>query len=257
MIIWISIVFFVCLGVIDLVLYRRHIQLDAQKSHKLVYYSQLLLELWIPAIILAILVGIQVVDPSQLGLNWYSLESALLPGWLSMVILVISLLAIAFLLQDIIHYKASKRYQEQIDSKIKQVKLPAYFEHMIPQTAVEKRVFLLLSLSAGVLEEFLFRGYLIPVLADGSSGLRLWVALVVAAMLFSMGHLYQGLGGAVKTFVIGLIMGLIFIATGSVLNCIILHIIIDVSSSMYNFSRKSEIQKLCVSQQQLEHQQST
>jgi hypothetical protein len=81
---------------------------------------------------------------------------------------------------------------------------------------------------------------LLPLLRYRCPSLRLRIALIAAAMLLGMGHLYQGLGGIVRTFVIGLILGVVLIATGSIINCIILHIIIDVSSSIYDLAEEKE-----------------
>ncbi len=78
----------------------------------------------------------------------------------------------------------------------------------------------------------------VVILGDGLN--NTWIAVVAAALLFGIGHLYQGLGGILKTFIIGVIMGIIFVATGSIINCILLHILLDISSSFYNYDGKIE-----------------
>ena len=55
----------------------------------------------------------------------------------------------------------------------------------------------------------------------------LWVAVVVSSVLFGIGHIYQSLDGVVKTAVIGLVLGLLSVATGSLLFPILVHIVLD------------------------------
>jgi membrane protease YdiL (CAAX protease family) len=234
MLFWLSILFFACLGVVDLFLFRRHISLSAVRNHKLTYYSQCLLELWVPAVILLVLILTGTVDFSATGLRWFKLANAAAPLWLSITILALSILAIAYLILDILRYRTNPAYRNLVNSKIQQAEQPAFVEHMQPKTRTEKRLFLAVSLSAGVLEEVLYRGFLITTLSSGSLALNIWIAVIIAAVLFGMGHLYQGLSGMLKTSIIGLIMGIIFAATGSIITCIILHIIIDVSFSFYD-----------------------
>jgi membrane protease YdiL (CAAX protease family) len=149
-----------------------------------------------------------------------------------------SLLAIIYLIVDLVRYQTNSQYKEWVDNKIRQAKIPAYYDNLRPRTAVEKRLFGFLSFSAGVLEEVLYRGYLISLLSDGLN--NTWIAVVAAALLFGIGHLYQGLGGILKTFIIGILMGIIFVGTGSIINCILLHILIDISSSFYSSDEPTE-----------------
>ncbi len=57
-------------------------------------------------------------------------------------------------------------------------------------------------LVTGYKEELFFRSYLITRLSD--SGVKQWQAWVGTSLLFSIGHLYQGIGAIVVSFILGL-----------------------------------------------------
>jgi len=69
--------------------------------------------------------------------------------------------------------------------------------------------------TAGFVEEFLWRGYLMNRLVDlqGNKTKLAWViALIGGAIIFGLGHTYQGLGGVIKVTGMGLILGVSFLA---------------------------------------------
>lgn len=98
---------------------------------------------------------------------------------------------------------------------------------VLPSTSGERRLWLALSAVAAVSEEFLFRGFVVHVLADMPLALPLGVAAVLATLAFALNHLYQGVSGAITAFVIGGAMMLLFAATGNLLVPIVLHALID------------------------------
>jgi len=68
--------------------------------------------------------------------------------------------------------------------------------------------------TAGFLEELLWRGYLMNRLVDlqGNKTKLAWViALAGSAIIFGLGHTYQGLGGVVKVTAAGLLFGAAFL----------------------------------------------
>jgi membrane protease YdiL (CAAX protease family) len=57
--------------------------------------------------------------------------------------------------------------------------------------------------------------------------LNLTLALAISAVVFGLGHLYQGAARATSTVVIGLLFSVLFLLTGSLLLPMILHAVID------------------------------
>ncbi len=96
---------------------------------------------------------------------------------------------------------------------------------LMPVTRREKGLFAGLSVCAGFGEELAYRGYAIPavIVAGGSAP----GALALTSVAFAMLHSYQGVLGVARTGVVGLLMGVVFLQTGSVWPPIIAHVLID------------------------------
>ncbi|WP_106848173.1 CPBP family intramembrane glutamic endopeptidase [Blastococcus sp. Marseille-P5729] len=98
---------------------------------------------------------------------------------------------------------------------------------MLPRTPVERRLFAIVSVTAGLCEELVFRGFLVAVLAAVLPAAPVWVCVVGAAVVFALAHLYQGAPGVVVTFFVGLALGGLYIVTGSLLAPVLVHALID------------------------------
>jgi len=96
-----------------------------------------------------------------------------------------------------------------------------------PRSQAERRVFVLVCITAGVCEEILYRGLLTAVL---SAALGTWPAVVLATLIFGLGHAYQGLKGIGKTAAAGLVMALLALGSGSLFIPMLVHTVIDLTS---------------------------
>ncbi|HUA60197.1 MAG TPA: CPBP family intramembrane glutamic endopeptidase [Verrucomicrobiae bacterium] len=96
---------------------------------------------------------------------------------------------------------------------------------MAPASGGEFAAFSIVCLTAGICEELLFRGWLVSLLwtATGS----VWAAVGIGGVLFGAGHAYQGPRGMLRTGFIGLQLGLLFVATGSLIPGQVLHAGVD------------------------------
>ena len=96
---------------------------------------------------------------------------------------------------------------------------------LMPVTRQEKGLYAGLSLCAGFGEELAYRGYAIPavIVAGGSAP----VALARTSAAFAVLHSYQGVLGVVRTGVVGVILGGVFLHTGSLWPPIVGHVLID------------------------------
>lgn len=100
------------------------------------------------------------------------------------------------------------------------------FSQMLPKTQPERLVWLLLSGIVAVSEEVTFRGYLVSRITTLARG-RLWIGLIISALAFASGHLYQGSGGFIIITVYGLMFSALYLATGSIYPGIIAHFLQD------------------------------
>ncbi|GEM_PF-461851 len=102
---------------------------------------------------------------------------------------------------------------------------PELLRDLLPRTGRERRVFALLSLAAGVGEELAYRAY--AFLALQMLGLGPWTAAVVASVPFGFLHAYQGPVGVVRTGVMGFVLAVPVVITGSLLPSMVAHTLID------------------------------
>ncbi|MGY1813218.1 CPBP family glutamic-type intramembrane protease [Blastococcus sp. SYSU D00820] len=98
---------------------------------------------------------------------------------------------------------------------------------LLPRTRAERRLFTVVGLTAGICEEWLYRGFFLAVVAAVSGGLSNAVLVVVAAVAFGVAHAYQGVAGIVTTGVLGAVLAGLYLDTGSLLLPVLLHALID------------------------------
>lgn len=113
-----------------------------------------------------------------------------------------------------------RRTRESIDS----------VRAFVPHTATEKRWFNAMSVSAGIDEELIYRGFLFAYLAAWAPGVPAAVIIVLAALVFGLAHLYQGTAGIVKTATLGVVFGVLYWMTGALWAPMLLHVVVDLSS---------------------------
>jgi membrane protease YdiL (CAAX protease family) len=105
----------------------------------------------------------------------------------------------------------------------------AKLEPFLPKTGEQLAWGLIVSVFAGLCEEIAYRGYLIPYCRFW---LAEWPALIVAALLFGVAHLYQGIAGILLTALLGFAFGFIYVETGSLALPIALHAAVDISAML-------------------------
>ena len=107
---------------------------------------------------------------------------------------------------------------------------------LIPHTPGEFRLFTLLSLTAGICEEFLFRGYMVWVL---KAVMGLYPAALLSMVAFGLAHGYQGGKFGFRAFMAGVAMGVLALATRSLLPSMLLHFMIDLGGGWVTYMAMS------------------
>jgi membrane protease YdiL (CAAX protease family) len=97
---------------------------------------------------------------------------------------------------------------------------------MLPVTASELAAFVGVSLTAGICEELLYRGWLVCFLAALFGSVV--AGVVVGAAVFGLAHAYQGSRGMLLAGVLGLIFGVVFVVVGTLVPGQVLHAAVDV-----------------------------
>lgn len=108
----------------------------------------------------------------------------------------------------------------------------AHMAAVLPHTLGEYRVFLAVSATAGICEELLYRGYFFAVVGPLIS---IPSALLASAIVFGLGHLYQGRRGFVKTLFAGIFFGLVYVTTGSLLWPVLIHMLLDIQGGTLGY----------------------
>jgi len=76
---------------------------------------------------------------------------------------------------------------------------------LLPVTAAEKALWILLALTAGICEEAIFRGYLQRQFTAWTGSAA--VAIILQALVFGAGHIYQGFLRTIPIAMLGLMLG--------------------------------------------------
>jgi membrane protease YdiL (CAAX protease family) len=110
------------------------------------------------------------------------------------------------------------------------------FKEMItPQTSKEALVFMALACTAGLSEEFIYRGFVLALFSHAfeTSTFAVLPAAAISSILFALAHSYQGRRGVITTFVVGLLFSAVRIWSGSLVPAIAGHIGIDLIAGLY------------------------
>lgn len=105
---------------------------------------------------------------------------------------------------------------------------------LAPHTAREYGWWLCVSITAGICEELLYRGFLVWVL---QAWVGLWWAALVSVIVFGAAHAYQG-KDVVRPAVVGALLEGLALLTGSIVPGIVAHAMLDVATSGYVLVRE-------------------
>jgi uncharacterized protein len=115
---------------------------------------------------------------------------------------------------------------EQVRPKLK------YAEPLLPHNQVERRLFWMVSLTAGATEELFFRGFLIWYLSAWMGPLA---AALLSSAIFGAGHIYLGFAQAPRTALVGLVFAFVALGSASLFPAMLLHAAMDWNSGELAF----------------------
>ena len=113
---------------------------------------------------------------------------------------------------------------------------------LVPRNGSELARFNVLSITAGIVEETLWRGFLIWYL---SQFMPVWSAAIISAVGFGIAHGYQGLAKVPRIMLVAAVFAGLFVLTGSLWLAIILHAAVDLLQGRlaYEVLRRIDQQK--------------
>jgi membrane protease YdiL (CAAX protease family) len=185
----------------------RHTAPVVSAGMKLAFYSKIILSQWL-------LVAAMLLIARRHGLSVADLGERRGDARLTASV-TLGLLAILAVVATILRWRVRRARPEAIAARIGRL------ARFLPTLGLEMVAFALVCVTAGVCEELLYRGWLVNILwvASGS----VWVAVIVGAAMFGIGHAYQGITGMLRTAFIGLQLGALFVAMGSLIPGQVLH----------------------------------
>ena len=103
--------------------------------------------------------------------------------------------------------------------------LQALAQRILPQTPTEMIPFFALAVTAGLCEEFLYRGFAMASLSR--AGLPVWSVVLLSSFIFGLAHLYQGRGGFAGTTILGILFGVARAKLGTLVPVVVWHMGVD------------------------------
>jgi membrane protease YdiL (CAAX protease family) len=175
---------------------------------------------------------IAVVEWTAALVAWIALRSQVFLLWPGARHSSLETLDLSFVLGLVLAFTIGSLVQAYLtrrNLKLREKTLGAFkrLAFILPVTREERAWFAAVSITAGVCEEVLYRGFLIRYLSDFPWHAGLLTALGISSIAFGMAHGYQGLTGILGTALLGAFMAVIFVVTGSLWLPIALHAIID------------------------------
>ena len=189
-------------------LYKKQIKIDT--SARLLFYRTQILWEWSWVIVLAIIVApasnplatLGLVPPKPIG--WIIMAMLLLGIWLSVVLIRRNPGAMASMQQSL---EASAL--------------------LLPSTPVERKWFAATAITAGICEELLYRGFLVPYLSYNFNIHDITILAVLSGIIYGLSHLYQGFKGFSQTALTGFAYTYVFLFSGSILPAMVFHVLVE------------------------------
>ncbi len=195
------------------------------RARRSFYVRLLVLEWGLALLALAVWLSAPGVDAGQVGLRWPQQWPGPVTGLVVLLVLAFVVVSTRALrggalleVAEPVRRRGEGRHTE-----------PAAHATLalLPRTAGERRLFTLVGVTAGVCEEWLYRGFFLAVVAAVAGGLPTGLLVVAAALAFGLAHAYQGRAGVLTTGLLGGVMAALYLQTGSLLLPVLLHAAID------------------------------
>lgn len=106
-------------------------------------------------------------------------------------------------------------------TELLKIELPADYEKLFSGIMGSDLGYMAVGVLAPIAEEIVFRGAILRRLADAMGHRRRWVAITLTALLFGIVH--NNMAQGLNAFIIGLMLGWMYVRTGSIVPGIVFH----------------------------------
>ena len=101
---------------------------------------------------------------------------------------------------------------------------------LLPVNLLEFLPYAALAITAGVCEEFVYRGFAIA--AISKAGVPLPLVVILSSVLFGLAHAYQGRGGMISTGIFGVLLAIARLGFGSLVPVMMWHAGLDLAAGV-------------------------
>jgi uncharacterized protein len=113
---------------------------------------------------------------------------------------------------------------------------------VVPSDRRQWMWFIAVAASAGICEEFLYRGYALTILSTLTGSIALGV--FASSIAFGLAHSYQGKTGVAGATISGLLYATVYLLTGSLYPCMLGHFVQDIAGGAVLSRKLSDAQAL-------------
>lgn len=181
---------------------------------RLIDYKQTIVIFW--SLTVLILINLFVTNTPQL--NFY-------PNF-TIIGIVLSILVV---LISVLQYRHSSITSDTLSSAKDKMKDVYYY---LPKTKREFDWFIILSISAGICEEIIFRLFIFEFLKGNAN---LLIAFVLTNIIFAITHIGSGKQNIINAFILGLLFSAIYYFSENIWIAVYLHIAIDINGCILGY----------------------
>ena len=197
--------------------------LSVTEKFKCGTYYHLISGLWGGTLAVLIMCFIGGISFADIGLRAIRLDYGL---WFTAITLSLGGLLFIFSLYQMISLLISAKRKEAAE---KEYGSHPVLSTILPRSKKEKGLWSFLSLSAGICEEVIFRGFLLYLLCTIFPDIPLFLVIFITSVLFGISHFYQRLQGIIGTAIFGVLFMCMFLVTDSLILPMLLHFFYDFS----------------------------
>lgn len=98
---------------------------------------------------------------------------------------------------------------------------------LFPDSPQERNWFGALSIGAGISEELVFRGFLMYYLSAYIPNINTGEKVLLTSLIFGVAHIYQGWRRSIPTGIVGIVLALLYVFSGSLILPVVVHAVAD------------------------------
>ncbi|WP_285398620.1 CPBP family intramembrane glutamic endopeptidase [Lysinibacillus sp. fls2-241-R2A-57] len=201
---------------------------EIYEGARIKYYINTMIGIWIPTVFILLLVAFTDLSLQQIGLKMPRINTEVLGTWFTYIGLGIGIFYLSFVLYYILGYFLSDKIKRQLTEKKAEEWEKSEVSPIFPVSKKEKQLWGYVSITAGITEEIIYRGFLIFAFTYLFPDLSVWIVILLASILFGLAHTYQGfVMGVLRTTIFGVLFSILYIGLDSIIPLILFHFLLD------------------------------